>query len=132
MPKFKIGDNVVLNSLGTVHEILSYEGNGVYKITWADFLRVDCHEENLSYPTEENMPEYDVVNKPAHYNQGGIECIEYIRQVLGDEGFVAYCQGNTIKYLHRHKYKGKPLEDLRKASYYLNKMIETLEGTYND
>lgn len=74
---------------------------------------------------------FDVVERPAHYNQGGIECIEYIKQVLGPEGFIAYCLGNQIKYTHRHKYKGKPQEDLKKARYYLNKAIETY-GEMND
>jgi len=76
------------------------------------------------------MSEHDPVNKPAHYNiGGGIECIDYIRQVLGEEGFRAYCLGNCTKYLHRHKYKGKPLEDLLKSQYYLNAAITTLENT---
>jgi hypothetical protein len=73
------------------------------------------------------MSDHDPVNKPAHYNFGGIECIDYIRQVLGKEGFKAYCLGNTIKYIHRHPYKGKPMEDLKKAQYYLNKAVTTLE-----
>ena len=47
---------------------------------------------------------YDPVDRPAHYNQGGIECIDYIRQVLGLEGFIAYCHGNMIKYQHRYRY----------------------------
>jgi hypothetical protein len=74
------------------------------------------------------MSDHDPVNKPAHYNFGSIECINYIKQTLGDEGFRAYCLGNTIKYIHRHKYKGKPAEDLKKANYYLNKAITTLEN----
>jgi len=74
------------------------------------------------------MSDHDPVNKPAHYNFGGIECIDYIRQVLGEDGFRAYCLGNTIKYIHRHPYKGKPKEDLKKAQYYLNKAVTTLEN----
>ena len=73
------------------------------------------------------LPKHDPVEKPAHYNQGGVECIDYIQQVLGKDGFKAYCLGNTIKYLHRHEYKGKPKEDLLKAQYYLNAAISTLE-----
>jgi Protein of unknwon function (DUF3310) len=68
--------------------------------------------------------EPDPVNSPPHY-QGGIECIDYLRQVLGEDGFRAYCLGNVIKYTHRHEYKGKPLEDLKKAQYYLNAAIST-------
>lgn len=67
----------------------------------------------------------DPVNKPDHYNQGAIEAINYIRQQLGT-GFVEYCQGNVIKYTHRWKYKNG-IEDLKKAQWYLNRMIEELE-----
>ena len=65
----------------------------------------------------------DVVNHPAHYNTGGVECIEYIQQQLGPE-FRSYLLGNLIKYIHRHQYKGKPVEDLRKARWYLDKLIQ--------
>tara|TARA_R110000824_G_scaffold125191_1_gene284178 strand:- start:2181 stop:2534 length:354 start_codon:yes stop_codon:yes gene_type:complete len=72
---------------------------------------------------------YDPVAKPSHYNQGdGIECIEYIKQVLGPDGFVAYCRGNMMKYNHRAMYKGNPAEDLAKAAQYLNWVNETLSS----
>ena len=64
----------------------------------------------------------DVVNKPAHYNKGGIECIDYIEQQLG-EGFIEYCEGNVHKYLHRWRYKNGS-EDLQKARWYLQRMIQ--------
>ena len=74
---------------------------------------------------------YDAVNKPAHYNlSGNIECIDYIKQVLGTDGFISYCQGNMIKYQHRHKYKNKPVEDIEKAQWYLNKMLEAMKEKY--
>ena len=66
----------------------------------------------------------DTVNHPPHYNNGGMECIDYIRQQLGDE-FSSYCQGNVIKYLHRWRYKNG-IEDLRKAEWYLNAMIKSI------
>ena len=79
---------------------------------------------------EENTT-YDPVNRPAHYNLGGgVECIDYIKQVLGNEGFIAYCQGNMIKYQHRYRYKNKPVEDMQKAQYYLNKMLETMSEVH--
>ena len=62
--------------------------------------------------------DFDPINKPAHYNQGGVECIEYIKQVLGLEGYIAYCRGNAIKYQHRAAYKGKFAEDLAKCEWY--------------
>lgn len=69
---------------------------------------------------------YDPVDRPAHYNQGGIECIDYIRQVLGLEGFIAYCHGNLIKYQHRYRYKGNGQEDMKKAAWYTSRMNEGL------
>jgi hypothetical protein len=72
------------------------------------------------------MSDYDPVNKPAHYNLSGIECIDYIKQVLGTDGFIAYCQGNMIKYQHRHRYKQNPVQDMEKAQWYLEKMLETM------
>ena len=71
---------------------------------------------------------FDTVNKPFHYNHtDGIECIDYIRQVLGLDGFIAYCHGNFIKYQHRYRYKQNPVEDMEKAQWYLNKMVEALK-----
>lgn len=71
---------------------------------------------------------YDPVNKPAHYNlTGGIECIDYIKQVLGNEGFVSYCHGNMIKYQHRYRYKQNSVQDIEKAEWYLNKMLKTMK-----
>lgn len=69
----------------------------------------------------------DNVATPHHYVNGGVECIEYIRQQLGDT-HRAYLEGNVLKYMHRHKLKGKPLEDLRKARVYLNWLIGELEN----
>jgi hypothetical protein len=63
------------------------------------------------------------IDKPAHYNNGSIEAIEYIKQQTG-EGFKDYLYGNAIKYMHRHRYKGKPVEDLRKAQWYITRMIQ--------
>ena len=65
----------------------------------------------------------DMVNSPPHYNKAGIETIDAI-QAATDEGFEYYLQGNIIKYLWRYRYKGKPVEDLKKAEWYLNKLIE--------
>ena len=66
----------------------------------------------------------DTVNHPPHYNNGGMECIDYIHQQLGKD-FASYCQGNVIKYLHRWRYKNGA-EDLKKARWYLNAMIDSI------
>jgi len=69
---------------------------------------------------------HDAVEMPIHYNEGKVECIEYIHQQLGSS-FPAYLEGNVIKYVHRHKYKNSNIEDLRKARWYLSKLIEYYE-----
>ena len=68
----------------------------------------------------------DNVNKPPHYNQSGIECIDAIQAATGD-GFEYYLQGNIIKYLWRYRYKNG-IEDLKKAQWYLNKLIEVSDA----
>lgn len=65
----------------------------------------------------------DMVNRPPHYNTTEIECIDAIRAATG-EGFQYHLQGTVLKYLWRYRYKGKPVEDLRKARWYLDRLIE--------
>jgi len=67
--------------------------------------------------------ERDNVNNPAHYGQGEIECIDYILDFLTDEEVIGYLRGNIAKYLHRWRYKNG-IEDLKKARWYLNKLVE--------
>ena len=67
--------------------------------------------------------EVDMVNHPPHYfGKGGMESIDVIEAF--DLGF---CLGNAVKYILRHNNKGNPLEDLKKAQWYLNRAISNLE-----
>jgi hypothetical protein len=75
------------------------------------------------YPGEEHDP----VNHPSHYNQFGIECLDAIEASMSPEEFKGYLKANTLKYLWRYKYKGKPLEDLKKGQFYLNLLIKKVE-----
>ena len=69
----------------------------------------------------------DNVNHPAHYTQSGIECIDAIAaSVEGLEGMEAVCTANVIKYIWRWKRKNG-VEDLKKARWYLDKLIEIKE-----
>lgn len=71
------------------------------------------------------MPEK--VNHPAHYNAGDIECIDAIRAAtMKLDGFYGFCTGNAIKYLWRWRFKNG-VEDLKKAKWYIDHMIERLE-----
>jgi len=70
----------------------------------------------------------DMVNSPPHYNTGNIECIEAIKESMTPEAFKGYLKGNIQKYIWRYEAK-KGVEDLEKAQWYLNKLIETLKNT---
>lgn len=66
------------------------------------------------------------VENPDHYNTGAIEAIEAIKASMPSEQFFGYLKGNVMKYLWRYDYKEKPIEDLRKADWYLNRLIDAL------
>ena len=76
-------------------------------------------------------PQNEQVNHPSHYNFGSIEVIDYIRSTLGEEGCRDFCVGNVLKYVSRAKHKGKPVEDLEKASWYLDYAIEIERRTHS-
>lgn len=65
----------------------------------------------------------DPVNHPSHYNQGKYEVIDVILDWSLD-----FLAGNVIKYIARAKHKGNELEDLKKARFYLEKLIERKEN----
>jgi len=77
--------------------------------------------------TEAHTTSEDVVNNPDHYNTGSVEAIEAIQASMSPIEFRGYLKGNTMKYLWRYDYKGKPLQDLQKASWYLDALKATLE-----
>jgi hypothetical protein len=65
------------------------------------------------------MSKHDPVNHPPHYKMGGIEAIDVIEAY--DLNFRL---SNVIKYVLRHAYKGRPIEDLEKALFYLQRDIQ--------
>ena len=70
----------------------------------------------------------DQVNKPDHYTGGEIECWDYLKDNMPREAYLGGLEWNIKKYLHRWRYKGKPVEDLEKAEWYLCRLIEHLKG----
>ena len=64
------------------------------------------------------------VDHPSHYNHGGKETIEILKDFLTEEEFKGFLKGNVLKYMHRYKFKNG-MEDLNKASWYLDKLKET-------
>ena len=66
--------------------------------------------------------EEDEVNSPAHYTVGGIEVIDFIEAKK-----LNYRLGNVIKYICRADHKGKKMQDLEKAKWYLEREIKSLK-----
>lgn len=75
----------------------------------------------------EMVPAGDNINHPVHYTTGKIEVIEYLQEKLTPEMFEGFCVGNALKYLSRYRLKGG-LEDLKKAEWYLNRIIKVKES----
>lgn len=82
----------------------------------SDMLGVDKKMGNL-------LVRPDVINHPPHYKAGGIETIDFIEaKELG------YHLGNVVKYISRAGIKSHdPLEDLKKARWYLERHIANME-----
>lgn len=67
----------------------------------------------------------DNVNNPSHYTAGGIETLDYIKAKVKD--YPSYAVGNILKYVSRYEHKNG-IEDLKKAQFYLNDLIEWMES----
>ena len=80
-------------------------------------------EEELHF-FEESMKRVnkDMVNHPEHYTNSSVETIDMIESITA-EGFHYYLEGNILKYLARYRHKNG-IQDLQKAQWYLNKLIE--------
>lgn len=70
----------------------------------------------------------DMVNHPYHYRtKSGLETIDVIEAFTDDlSGGEATNTGNVIKYICRWKKKNG-LEDLEKARWYLNRLIDLVK-----
>lgn len=82
--------------------------------------------EHPVFSEEAMVKSYDTVNRPEHYNTGGMECIDAICGMLTHDEYIGYLRGNAMKYMWRFRYKGKPIEDLRKARWYEERMMNYL------
>lgn len=65
----------------------------------------------------------DNVNHPSHYETGKFECIEVMEEALGTEAVKGFCLCNAFKYIYRCRNKNG-IEDIKKADWYLKKLIE--------
>ena len=66
----------------------------------------------------------ETVEHPQHYNQGNIECIDAMESAFGADEVSSFCKLNAFKYLWRAGDKINTVEDLKKARWYIDKIIE--------
>ena len=79
----------------------------------------------------------DMVNHPSHYASSGIECIDAMESMTSQDrnyqlqlnGHQHYCWQVVFKYLWRFPFKNNGIEDLKKARWYLNRLIDGLENS---
>ena len=151
--KFKVGDEVEIISLN--HTIDNYGGYSVVSpigtvsvITWIEDNEVELSEDNYSYHVKDLklikkgnvIKDIDVcdqgvkpdnVNSPTHYASQSIECIVAMEAMLSKEEFIGYLRGNIFKYQWRYKQKNG-IEDLKKAQWYQNKLIEKEDNKWRE
>lgn len=96
----------------------------------------EASEENTDVTSKENQETHStttppsMVEHPQHYNQGGIECIDAANAMVSGytDAIDASLSWQVIKYLWRHPFKAKPIEDLKKCQWYLERLIKYLEN----
>ena len=83
----------------------------------------DTKEEKVEKKAE------DMVNHPSHYTSGGVECIDARTSALSsyEDSVDLWLVGQVIKYLWRAPLKGKYEEDIKKAQFYLNRLVEKID-----
>ena len=67
------------------------------------------------------------VYHPSHY-VGKFECIEVMEDIYGKKSVIEFCRCNAFKYLWRAGKKKSELEDLKKARWYIDRMIKEIEN----
>ena len=99
--------------------------DGSVRERWHGFsvLLIDWAEEPAA---EAAKP--DSVNQPQHYTSGEIECIDAIRASMSKEAFCGYLKGCAQKYFWRYEKKINPVEDIKKARWYSERLIKELEN----
>lgn len=88
-------------------------------IKWTPLVDMDVVEED---------PVNDPVNHPEHYTSGGIECIDAIKASMTPIEYAGFLKGQILKYVWRYRLKGKPVQDLKKANFYLDRLIHLIEN----
>ena len=67
------------------------------------------------------------ITKPKHYTQGKVECLDAIDAMLEESSRIDFYRSQIVKYMWRLRDKGKSLKDVKRAQFYLGRLIEKLE-----
>lgn len=133
---FRVGRRVKVKAKGyqvdgwTGEIVTVYDGGMSFTVRFEDHRRLPFREHDLillpepDAPATPEPPADDPINRPSHYTQGAIECIDAIRAALTPEEFRGFCKGNILKYTWRERHKGGD-ESLRKAEWYLRQSTNT-------
>ena len=142
MSEFKVGDYVrIINEKSAdcgktgqifraykVHALVTFDGRYATIFDYVDIAPDETPDDGDGCCDIEPMPEPDMIQKPPHYNKFSFQPIDMIDEVTNYyEGSTAFHIGTVLKYLCRAPFKGKLLEDLKKANYYLTRAIEEME-----
>lgn len=110
-----------------VSECKEHYPNGCEDCRYGDSIGLCCFKQEppiWAFGTADEATPPDMVNKPAHYVKGNMECIDFIRAIVSDlTPYEAYCLGNVVKYLWRFKDKNGVI-DLDKAVRYIEFLKE--------
>lgn len=91
-------------------------------------LKLEKKELPAGTISADSINEKEAVNHPLHY--GGdtpFECIKVLAHWLSKEEYRGFCRGNFIKYVCRLGKKDDSVQELKKARFYLDKLIESYE-----
>lgn len=137
-----MNNNDLISKSALLKRLDDMGGCGADKNSWADgwdkaiddvYKLVESETEytNIGDDTESST-QTDNINHPEHYETGKYECIDVMQEAIGIEDTKGFCLCNAFKYIYRCTKKHvSPVEDVKKAIWYLNKFIE-LEEREND
>lgn len=90
--------------------------------------RIENNEYTYNAYINNDDEKEDAVNHPKHYTSGKYEVIKVIEDKMTASQFIGFLIGNILKYIMRATLKGDALQDYKKAKWYLDYLIEYLEG----
>lgn len=111
MEEYK-GQTLTISNVNLARRVYNCEESGIWSITDEMIETAD----KVSKTTDIK----EMVNHPARYNTGKREVIEEMRILFGDEQVRSFCKLNAYKCIRRAEHKGNPLEDFKKAEWYMD------------